>query len=78
MEQWWNDTDRGKTRNWGRNLFPLPFFPTEFLTGNGMGSNPGFRGDRPATNRLNKGTAPTECSNTYVNKLGNICITSEL
>ena len=43
-----------------------------------LGLSSGLCGDRLATNRLTKGTAPTECSNTYVNKLGNIRIASDL
>ena len=43
-----------------------------------LGLSSGLRGDRPATNRLTKGTAPTEVLNTYVNKSGNICIASDL
>jgi hypothetical protein len=25
MEQWWNDTDRGKLKYWEKKMFPLDF-----------------------------------------------------
>jgi len=33
------------------------FFPTTYHTYNGLGLNPGFRSERPASNRLKHGTA---------------------
>jgi hypothetical protein len=51
MEHRWNTTDREKPKYSGKNL------STTNPTWTGPGSNPGLRGDRPATNRLSHGTA---------------------
>jgi hypothetical protein len=57
MNEWMNDTD------WkicvgllGGNLIILLLFSTTNHTCNGLGLNPGFRSERPATNRLKHGT----------------------
>jgi hypothetical protein len=42
MEQWWNDTDRGKLKCWQKNLFEC-----HTVLGD----------ERPATNSQNNGTA---------------------
>jgi hypothetical protein len=51
MEQRWNETDRGKPKNSGKNLSHTNPTWTD------PASNPGLRGGRPAANRLSHGTA---------------------
>jgi hypothetical protein len=46
MEHRWNEIDRGKPKYSGKNP-----------TWTDPGSNPGLRGERPATNRLSHSTA---------------------
>jgi hypothetical protein len=48
MEHQWNEIDRGK---------PTTLCPPQISHGLDPGSNPGLRGERPATNRLSHGTA---------------------
>ena len=48
----YTDGERRLTRE---KAVPEPLFPPQIQTG--MGSNSGLRGKRPATNRLNRGTA---------------------
>jgi hypothetical protein len=45
---------RGNPRAWGKNV---PHFPPHIVQETGLGSKPGLRGDRPATDRLRQGTA---------------------
>ena len=52
MEYWWNDTDRVKCSAGTT----ATLFATN-STWNGLGSNPGLRGERPATDCLSHGTA---------------------
>jgi hypothetical protein len=52
MEHRWNEIDRGKPKNSGKNLSNTNPTWTE------PGSNPGLRGGRPAANRLGHGTSP--------------------
>jgi hypothetical protein len=49
LEQWWNNTDRGKRKNSGKKS-------TTYPTWTGPGANPGLRGKWPAANRLSHGT----------------------
>jgi hypothetical protein len=51
MEHWWNGTDRG---NWstGRKTCQSATLPTTNSTWTGLGSKPGLRSERRATNRL--------------------------
>jgi hypothetical protein len=56
MEYRWNETDRGKPKFSGRNL-PQCHFVYHKPIWTDPGSNPGLRGERPATNRLSHGTA---------------------
>jgi len=53
MEQWWNDTDKGKLKYSGN---PCPWFTVSItnLTWTDLGSNPGLRGEKPPTNILFK------------------------
>ena len=51
----WNCTDKGKPSYSERNLLSV-FSPTENLTWDDVGSNQSLRIERPATNRLNRGT----------------------
>ena len=42
-----------------RKTYPIATLYTINLTWAGLGMNPGFRGDRPATHRLSHGAAPS-------------------
>jgi hypothetical protein len=57
MEHQWNEIDRGKPTTRGKTCLPVPLCPPQISHGLDLGSNPGIRGDRPATNRLSHGTA---------------------
>ena len=48
MEQWWNDTDRGKLKYWEKNLSQCHSVHHKSQ----LGSNEGLRGKRWATDRL--------------------------
>jgi hypothetical protein len=56
MEQWWNDTFAGETKVLRENL-PSANLSTTNPTWIDPGTNPGLRGERPATNCLSHGTA---------------------
>jgi hypothetical protein len=56
MEQRWNETDRGKPKYSGKTC-PSATLSTTNPTWTDPESNPGLRGERPATNRLSHGTA---------------------
>jgi hypothetical protein len=56
MEHQWNEIDRGKPTT-RRKTCPSATLSTTNLTWTYLGSNPGLRGERPATNRLSHGTA---------------------
>jgi hypothetical protein len=56
MEHQWNEIDRGKPTT-RRKTCLRATLPTTNLTWTDPGSNPGLRGERPATNRLSHGTA---------------------
>jgi hypothetical protein len=47
----------GENRQLGEKPVPVPLCPPQISHGLDLGSNPGLRGDRPATNRLSHGTA---------------------
>jgi hypothetical protein len=48
----------GENRQLGEKPVPVPLCPPKFSqSGLDLGSNPGLRGERPATNRLSHGTA---------------------
>jgi hypothetical protein len=49
MEDWWNDTDRGKLKSWETNL-PSATWSTTNPT---HVENPGFCGEKPAIGHLN-------------------------
>jgi hypothetical protein len=51
----WNDIDRGKPKNSEKNLSQCHFVHHK----SNMGTNPGLRGERPATNDLSHGTVLT-------------------
>jgi len=51
MVHWWNDSDKVKW-NTRRNAYPIGSLPTTDLKWTGLGSNAGFRGERPAPNGL--------------------------
>jgi hypothetical protein len=53
MEQWWNDTDRGKADVLGEKAIPMLLCPSHIL----LESNMVLCCDRPETNRLSNGTA---------------------
>ena len=61
MQHKWNDTD-GVEKPWhsgergGGDLSQRHFVHHKSLTWNGLVSNPGFQGGRPATERLNHGS----------------------
>jgi hypothetical protein len=48
----------GENRQLGEKPVTVPLCPPQISHGLDLGSNPGLRGERPATNRLNHGTAP--------------------
>jgi hypothetical protein len=48
----------GENRQLGEKPVPVPLCPLQTPHGLTPGSNPGLRGERPATNRLSHGTAP--------------------
>jgi len=52
-EQWWNDTDSGKTEALGAKAIPLSLCPSHIS----LESNMVLCGERPETNRLSNGTA---------------------
>jgi hypothetical protein len=47
----------GENRQLGEKPVPMPLCPPQISHGLDLGSNPGLRGERPATNRLSHGTA---------------------
>jgi hypothetical protein len=47
----------GENRQLGEKPFPVPLCPPQISHGLDLGSKPGLRGERPATNRLSHGTA---------------------
>jgi hypothetical protein len=47
----------GENRQLGEKPVPVPLCPPQISHGLALGSNPGLRGERPATNRLSLGTA---------------------
>jgi hypothetical protein len=47
----------GENRQLGGKPVPVPLCPPQISHGLDLGSNPGLRGERPATNRLSHGTA---------------------
>jgi hypothetical protein len=49
----------GENRQLGEKPAPVPLCPPQISHGLDLGSNPGLRGERPATNRLSHGTALT-------------------
>jgi hypothetical protein len=57
MEYRLNETDRGKPKVLGGKSCPSATLSTTNPTWTDPGSNPGLRGERPATNRLSHGTA---------------------
>jgi len=54
MEHCWNDTDEADRDTW-RYTCPTATPLTTNLTQTDLGSNPDFRGNRPATDRLSLG-----------------------
>jgi hypothetical protein len=65
MEHQWNEIDRGKPTTTRRKTCPSATLSTTNLTWTDPGSNPGLRGERPATNRLSHGTAYSEVVTIY-------------
>jgi hypothetical protein len=57
----------GENLQLGEKPVPMPLCPPQISHGLDLGSNPGLRGEKPATNRLSYGTAnfPLRFSNTY-------------
>jgi len=51
MEHWWSETDEADRGTW-KQTCPTVTPCTINLTQTDLGSNPGFRGDRQATDRL--------------------------
>jgi hypothetical protein len=47
----------GENRQLGEKPVPVPLCPSQISHWTDPGSNPGLRGERPATNRLSHGTA---------------------
>jgi hypothetical protein len=46
----------GENRQLGEKSVPVPLCPPQISHGLDLGSDPGLRGERPATNRLSHGT----------------------
>lgn len=59
VEHWWNDTDKEK-QEYGEKHWISATLPTTGLTSTDSKLNPGFHGERPATNCLSNGTVPVE------------------
>jgi hypothetical protein len=59
IEHPWNEIDKGKPKysGGGGETCPSATLSTKIPTWTDPGSNPGLRGERPATNRLSHGTA---------------------
>jgi hypothetical protein len=57
----WNDTDR-RNRRTCRKPIPVPLCQPQNSTGTEPGSKTGFRGERPATNRLGHGAVERKAS----------------
>jgi hypothetical protein len=57
MEHQWNEIDRGNPTTRKKKPVPVPLCPPQISHGLDLGSNPGLRGETPATNRLSHGTA---------------------
>jgi hypothetical protein len=55
----------GENRQLGKKTCPSATLSTTNLTWTDPGSNPGLRGERPATNRLSHGTGKTSLSILY-------------
>jgi hypothetical protein len=65
MEHQWNEIDRGKPTTRRKTCLSATL-STANLTWTDLGSNPGLRGERPATDRLSHGTARTNgCQATW-------------
>jgi hypothetical protein len=60
---WWNENWQGETEALGENLPPCYFGPPQIP--HDLGSNPGSRGGKPATNRLSYGTAK-KCYESFI------------
>jgi hypothetical protein len=54
VEQWWNDTDRGKLKYWEKRFSNVNLCIT-YLKGTKLGSKKGVSGDREVTNRHSDG-----------------------
>jgi hypothetical protein len=54
VERWLDDTEKGKQEHWETDLSHCHFFHYKSHM-DYLGSNPGLRGERPATDRLNYG-----------------------
>jgi hypothetical protein len=56
MEHWWKHTVAKTPKYLEKKTFPTATLSTTNLTWTGLGSNPGVRGERAATNILSHGT----------------------
>jgi len=54
-KRWWNDSDREKPKYLEKTCASVTLSATN-PTWTGLGPNPGFSGERPATNRLSHST----------------------
>jgi hypothetical protein len=74
MEHQWNEIDRGKPTT-RRKTCPSATLSNTNLTWTDPRSNPGLRGDKPATNRLSRGTAPVSdnCALKLVRSTRKVC-----
>ena len=58
MNDWWNDVTKGRTKYWKKKVSQCHFVHNEFHTNwSGFCTYLSLRGERPAINRLNHGTA---------------------
>jgi hypothetical protein len=64
MELRWNAIGREKPKNWEKPC-PIVTLSTTNLTWTEPEANPGFRGGKPATNRLSCGTAISSVTISY-------------
>ena len=59
MDEWWNDSDRGKQEQLGKNAWASATFSSTNLTRTDLGSNSCLCSEKQTSNRLSHGMALT-------------------